>query len=131
MTRVSFLTLDEVLALHADQIERYGGSPGIRDLGLLSSALAMPEASLDEAFLHETLPEMAAAYLFHLVRNHPVVDGNERTGLVAAIAFLAINDLDVTAVPDALFDLVIGVARGAVTKAEVAVFLKRNTRPRA
>jgi death-on-curing protein len=126
---VAFLTLDEVLALHTDQIARYGGRTGVRDLGLLKSALATPAASFDEAYLHETLPEMAAAYLFHIVQNHPFVDGIKRTGLVAAIVFLALNDVEVVAEPDALFDLVMGVARGAVTKAEVAVFLKRNTRP--
>ncbi len=73
---------------------------------------------------------MAAAYLFHLVQHHPFVDANKRTGLIAAIAFLVINAVDLVADPDALFDLVMGVARGAVTKAEVAVFLKQNTRRR-
>lgn len=67
----AFLTLDEVLALHADQIERYGGSGGLRDLGLLESAVAAPRATFGGALLHPTLPEMAAAYLFHLVQNHP------------------------------------------------------------
>ena len=76
-----FLTLDEVLALHADRIARYGGSEGIRDVGLLKSALAAPAATFDGGYLHPTLPEMAAAYLFHLVKNHPFVDGNERVGL--------------------------------------------------
>ncbi|HYQ81440.1 MAG TPA: Fic family protein, partial [Anaeromyxobacteraceae bacterium] len=73
----AFLTLDEVLALHADQIGRYGGSPGLRDLGLLESALAAPRATFGGEHLHGSLPEMAAAYLFHLVRNHPFVDGNK------------------------------------------------------
>ena len=65
-----FLTLDEVLALHADQIRRYGGRRGIRDIELLQSALGTPQATFDGALLHSTLPEMAAAYLFHLVQNH-------------------------------------------------------------
>lgn len=73
---------------------------------------------------------MAAAYLFHLVRNHPFLDGNERTGLIAAIAFLGTNGLSLTADPDSLYRLVIGVADGSVTKAEVAVFLQRNPRGR-
>ncbi|MEX2204933.1 MAG: type II toxin-antitoxin system death-on-curing family toxin [Myxococcota bacterium] len=125
---VVFLTLDEVLALHADQIDRYGGRPGIRDLGLLSSAVATPQASYEKTFLHQTLNEMAAAYLFHLVQNHPFIDGNERTGLIAAIAFLGLNDVSLTADPDALHRVVVGVASGSVTKAEVAVFLQQNTR---
>ena len=65
--KVVFLTLDEVIALHADQIERYGGRPGIRDLGLLQSALGTPSATFEERFLHEGLQEMAAAHLFHIV----------------------------------------------------------------
>ena len=124
-----FLTLDEVLALHVDQLDRYGGAPGIRDLALLESALATPAASYQEEFLHGSLYEMAAAYLFHLIKNHPFVDGNKRVALISTIVFLGFNDLGLTAEPDALANLVIGVADGSVSKAEVAVFLKLNTRP--
>jgi death-on-curing protein len=119
-----FLTLDEVLALHSDQIERYGGAPGVRDLGLLESALASPRATFGGGFLHETLPEMAAAYLYHHVRNHPFLDGNKRTGLAAAIAFLGLNDVWLDGEEDELVDLVGGVAEGRLGKAEAAVYLK-------
>jgi death on curing protein len=122
----TFLTLDEVLALHADQIERYGGSPGLRDLGLLESAVAAPRATFGGTLLHPTLPEMAAAYLFHLVRNHPFVDGNKRIGLAAAIAFLGLNDLWLEAEEDDLVELLVGVAQGRVGKADAAVFLKER-----
>src|SRR4051812_48679311 len=83
-----FLTLESVLHLHARQIELYGGAPGIRDLGLLQSAVAMPEAGFGPVRLHESIEEIAAAYLFHLARNHPFVDGNKRTAAVAMIVFL-------------------------------------------
>jgi death-on-curing protein len=126
----AFLALDEVLALHADQIRRYGGRGGVRDLGLLQAALATPRASYGGGYLHTNVFEMAAAYLFHIVRNHPFVDGNKRTGLMAALAFLGLNDLTLAAAPDALFDLVVGVAEGTSTKAEVAVFLQEHSRPR-
>ena len=125
---VVFLTLDEVLALHADQIERYGGRPGVRDIGLLQSALAMPSATFEGRFLHESLPEMAAAYLFHLVRNHPFIDGNKRTGLVTLLAFLGLNARWLKADPTELERLVGGVAAGKVSKAEVAVFVRRHMR---
>jgi death-on-curing protein len=125
---IEFLTLDEVLALHADQIERYGGRGGVRDLGLLSSAVATPQAAFGDTYLHHTLHEMAAAYLFHLVKNHPFIDGIKRVGLIAALAFLGVNRVEVVADPDALYRLVIGVADGSVTKAEVAVFLQANGR---
>lgn len=82
-----FLTLDEALDIHRDQIQRYGGSSGIRDLGLLQSALAQPQAAFAGQFLHADLIEMAAAYLFHITQNHPFVDGNKRTGTAAALVF--------------------------------------------
>jgi death-on-curing protein len=124
-----FLTLDEVLAVHADQIDRYGGSHGLRDSGLLESALAMPQAWFGGQFLHPTLHEMAAAYLFHVARNHPFVDGNKRTALATSIGFLGLNGLRLTATEDAVVELVLGVASSVVSKARVAVFLEANTEP--
>jgi death-on-curing protein len=121
-----FLTLDEVLSLHAEQVERYGGSTGLRDLGLLESALAAARATFGGEFLHGSLPEMAAAYLFHLVRNHPFVDGNKRAGLAAAFAFLGLNGLWLEADPDELAEQVLGVAGGKTTKADLAVFIHRH-----
>jgi death-on-curing protein len=123
-----FLELDEVLSLHASRIERYGGSYGLRDVGLLRSALAVPQATFDGDFLHGTLYEMAAAYLFHLVRNHPFVDGNKRVALLCALVFLGLNGLSLAAPPDALTALVEGAADGHVSKAEVAVFLQKHAR---
>lgn len=124
-----FLTLEEALALHSDQIARYGGIHGVRDLGLLSSALAAPSSTFDGAFLHPTLIEMAAAYLFHLVKNHPFLDGNKRTGLAAALVFLELHELRVEAPDDELTDLVLGVAEGRVTKAEVRSYLATHLAP--
>jgi death-on-curing protein len=128
--RVEFLTLDDVLSLHAGQIARYGGSPLVRDVGLLESAAATPTATFGGELLHASLEEQAAAYLFHLVKNHPFVDGNKRTGLVAMLAFLGLNGRWLDAPDDDLTDLVLGVAEGRVTKAEVAVFVRRYVRPR-
>jgi death on curing protein len=124
--KVTFLTLDEVLALHADQIDRYGGSGGLRDLARLESALATPRASFDGEFLHGSLPEMAAAYLFHIVQNHPFVDGNKRTGLAVAIAFLGLNGFWLEVDPDGLAQQVLEVARGAVPKAGLAEYIRRH-----
>jgi death-on-curing protein len=121
-----FLTLDEVLGIHACQIRRYGGRPGLRDLGLLQSALAMPETTFAGEFLHGTVFEMAAAYLFHLARNHPFADGNKRTALMSALVFLGLNGQRLDAEPGALYELVDGVAGGRVDKAEVSVFLRGN-----
>jgi death-on-curing protein len=124
-----FLTLDEALYIHADQIRRYGGRSGVRDLGLLSSALAMPAASFGGMRLHTSLGEMAAAYLFHIAQNHPVIDGNRRSALASALAFLWLNGRRLEANDDDLTDLVIGVAAGRVSKAEAAVFIGAHLRP--
>jgi death-on-curing protein len=125
--RAEFLTLDDVLSLHADQITRYGGSPLVRDVGLLESAVAMPAATFGGERLHASLEEQAAAYLFHLVKNHPFVDGNKRTGLMAMLVFLGLNGRRLEAPDDDLTDLVMGVAAGRLTKADVAVFVRRHS----
>jgi death on curing protein len=129
--KVVFLTLDEAIALHADQIERYGGRSGIRDLGLLQSALGVPSATFEGRFLHEGLHEMAAAYLFHVVRNHPFVDGNKRVGLMILLAFLGLNSRRLAANPQDLEHLVPGIAGGRVSRAEAAVFVQEHLRPRS
>ena len=121
-----FLTLDEVLAIHQDQIMRYGGTPGVRDLGLLQSALAQPCATFGGQFLHANLMEMAAAYLFHLVQNHPFIDGNKRVGLVATLVFLEFNGKEIDA-PDAdLENLVLSVAQGQANKTAISSFLQQQ-----
>jgi len=86
-----FLTLDEVLGIHADQIRVYGGASGIRDLARLRSAIAMPATTFDGEYLHPSVFEMAAAYLFHLARNHPFVDGSRRMALMSALVFLGLS----------------------------------------
>lgn len=118
----AFLTIDDVLAIHAHMIDRYGGSHGIRERGLLESAVAMPEATFAGTELHATLHEQAAAYLFHLVMNHPFVDGNKRVALAAALTFLGLNDVVIRATDDELVELVLGVIAGANNKASVAEF---------
>lgn len=126
MTEPVFLTLDEVLAIHSDQIRRYGGATGIRDASLLRSAMGMPEATFEGEFLHGTPFEMAAAYLFHIARNHPFLDGNKRTALMAALVFLGLNGFGLDAAPDTVYAIVDGVAAGNIDKSEVAVFLREN-----
>jgi death-on-curing protein len=121
-----FLSLGEVLEIHRDQLERYGGDPGIRDLGLLQSALGMPAAGFGGRYLHSDLFEMAAAYLFHLVQNHPFVDGNKRTGAVAALVFLSLNDIEIEAEEDEFEEMVLSVAQGRTNKAAATEFFRRN-----
>lgn len=119
-----FLTLDEVVAIHRDQIERYGGSLGVRDWGLLQSAIAMPAATFGGQFLHGDFCEMAAAYLFHLVQNHPFIDGNKRVGAASAIVFLVLNDLELNAGEDEYAELVPSIARGETSKSTIAEYFR-------
>ena len=125
-----FLTLDEALAIHAHQIARYGGALGLRDRRLLESALAMPPATFGGEFLHPSIPEQAAAYLFHLVKNHPFVEGNRRVGLACSLVFLRLNGIRIRATDDDLVDLVTGVAESRRSKADVAVFFRERATPR-
>jgi death on curing protein len=126
----TFLTLDEVIEIHRDMIERYGGSPGIRDQGLLESAVAMAQAGFGEQYLHSTVFEMAAAYLFHIVNNHAFVDGNKRTGAMAAFTFLKLNQISLSAGELKFERLVREAAEGKVGKEKIAEFFQKNTKKR-
>lgn len=124
-----FLTLDEVLEIHEQQILRYGGSAGLRDAAGLESAVATPQATFGGEFLHTSIPAMAAAYLFHLCQNHPFVDGNKRVGANAAIAFLLMNDCEPTFDEDELADLVLSVASGGLSKPGLIEIFESHCRP--
>jgi len=124
-----FLGLDEVVQIHRDQIERYGGHPGIRDMELLQSAVAMPSAGYEKDYLHADILEMAAAYLFHIVRNHPFVDGNKRTGAVAAFVFLMMNGIELHAGEARFEKMVRSVADGKMDKAGVTAFFRKHGEP--
>ncbi len=119
-----FLTVEDVLDIHARQMERYGGVSGIRDVGLLESAVAQPQATFQGQFVHADLFAMAAAYLFHIVRNHPFVDGNKRTGLLSALVFLDINGVAIDRESEALYGLTLAVAEGRADKDEVEKVLR-------
>jgi death-on-curing protein len=123
---VVFLTLDDILESHQNQIETYGGIHGIRDIGLVESAIAQPEASFGGQYLHADLFEMAAAYLYHLVMNHPFVDGNKRVGLEASLIFLEVNDESLIADDEELVDLVLKTTAGQVGKREIAEFFRSH-----
>ena len=124
-----FLSLSEVLEIHQNQVARYGGAAGIRDMELLKSALGIPSATFGGRFLHTDIHEMAAAYLFHLVKDHPFIDGNKRVGAVTALVFLELNGFDFDAPEDDFTEMVLAVTRGELGKADVAVFIRRFTRP--
>ncbi len=123
----TFLDFDHVVRLHRSLIERYGGIDGARDIGLLQSAIAMPQASFGGEYLHADMFEMAAAYLYHIVQNHPFLDGNKRTGAAAAIVFLTINDIDIDIDEEGLVNITLSVATGAAGKDRIAEFFRSHT----
>ena len=120
-----FPTLSEVLLILQDQIRRYGGLYGVRDLALLSSALAMPSATFGGNLLHEDLYDQASAYTFHICQNHPFLDGNKRVALATALVFLDFNGVEVDDPGEELYRLMMGVADGRRTKADIAEAFRR------
>ncbi|OGX27419.1 MAG: death-on-curing protein [Omnitrophica WOR_2 bacterium RIFCSPHIGHO2_01_FULL_48_9] len=119
-----FLTLAEVIGIHANQIELYGGQHGIRDLGLLQSALAQPQASFAGEWLHTGIFHMAAAYAFHICSNHPFLDGNKRAALAAALVFLVMNGQDIKDPKQRLLDAMLDMAKGKLNKEKFAQILR-------
>jgi len=111
-----FLSLPLVLQLHDKQLVRFGGASGIRDEGMLESAIAQPKATFEGQFLHPTVFDQAAAYLFHICQNHPFIDGNKRTALSACLVFLGMNGYKITTPTNNLYDLTIQIAEGKLDK---------------
>ena len=123
---IAFLTLEDVLMLHDDLIRHYGGTPGLRDAGLLEAALAMPQAGFGGKYFHEFPHEMGAAYLIHLVRNHAFIDGNERVALACAILFFKNNRVLYSITEEEAVELVIAAASGQMDKGAVTEFFRKH-----
>lgn len=128
MPEPTFLTLAEVVEIHADQIARYGGQDGVRDFGLLESALAQPEASFGGAWLHPSLYDMAAAYAYHLCQNHPFIDGNKRAALACALVFMELNNVSLSDPKQRLQGAMFSITSGKMSKTEFAQCLKNLPR---
>ena len=122
-----FLSLDEVLEMHQQQIDRYGGSPGIRDSGGLQSALATPQATFGGEYLHSSIPAMAAAYLFHICQNHAFIDGNKRVGAAALFLFLGANGHALSCSEEEETAMVWRAAASEITEAEFVAWVERTT----
>lgn len=119
-----FLTLVEVLEIHKDQIEHYGGDSGVRDLGLLQSAIAQPQATFGRQWLHKDIYAMAAAYAFHIAQNQPFWDGNKRAGLASAIVFLELNGITILDPKEKLHEAIIAIAKRKMDKEGLTEVLK-------
>jgi death-on-curing protein len=121
----NFLSLDDVIELHRLQLANYGGADGIRDQGLLESAVMMPQASFGGEFVHTNLFEMAAAYAFHIAENQPFVDGNKRTALASALIFLDWHNIEINDPNDVLYNAMIDIANRKLDKYGLAKIFEK------
>lgn len=124
MQTPSFLSTSQVIDIHKRLIQKFGGTAGIRDNGLLDSALAQPQATFASELLHPTIHEQAAAYLFHLAMNHPFLDGNKRTAFAVMLTFLNLNSYQLSLSQDQAYNLVIRVVQREISKEELSGFLE-------
>ncbi len=120
-----YLSREDLVGLHKGLILRYGGMQGVRDEGVLESCLAQPKMVVFGVERFPTLIEKAAAYCFFIVRNHPFFDGNKRTGFVAALHFLRMNNLNVRFDEDEAYELIVGVATGEMGVDDLAGVVAR------
>ena len=125
-----FITLVPVLKIHDQLIERYGGRKGIHDLGLLKSAIEMPQAYFNGKYLHRTIFDKAAAYLFHISKNYPFIDGNKRTAGMIAMLFLAVNNITFFIDSDAYEKLILDAFQGRATKKAISKFFRSCKTPK-
>ena len=121
---IEYLTIEQVIELHDEMLKRYGGLPGIRDKNLLWSAIDAPKAAMFGQEMYPSVYEKAAAYLYHLVCNHPFNDANKRTGFAVTLVFLEVNSAKQAFQKEDLENLVIEVAKGKETKERITKFLK-------
>ncbi|MDF2576748.1 MAG: doc [Chlamydiales bacterium] len=119
-----YLSIEEVLEVHDLLIERYGGISGLRDKNLLYSAIETPKVVIYGQEMYPTIFDKAAAYLYHIVCNHPFNDANKRTGSTVTRLFLKVNGIKLSFNPIEYEELVVSVAQGKVTKQEIADFFK-------
>lgn len=117
-----FLNIENILQAHDFSLARTGGAPGVRDMGLLQSALMMPKQQFGGEYLHEGFAGKAAAYLYHVAANHPFIDGNKRTATLAALSFLAVNGIKNLPDQDGLEKVTWAIADSSMTKLELTIW---------
>ncbi len=125
---IRFLTIDDILRIHAIAIEDQGGDPMLRDRGALDSAVAQPKQQFAGEHTHATIPEMAGAYAFHICKNHPFVDGNKRAALAAMLMFLSDNHWTLDATEDQAAGVILRLAAGELDKAQLTEWVEQMSR---
>jgi len=126
MKTIKHIRKNIVLTFHKQLIESYGGLEGLRDEGLLESALAQADITMFGENLHQDIFAMAAAYGYHLCQNHPFLDGNKRLAFVVMDTFLRVNGWEITAEDRAIYSLMLNLAGGQIDKSQLAHWLHDN-----
>lgn len=127
-TEPKWLGVESVLVMHEEQLAEHGGAGGIRDLGLLESALARPRNAW--SYGQSDLVALGALYAAGVMRNHPFIDGNKRTGFLAAYAFLYVNGLEIVADEAEVIVQCLSLAASEIDETEFAAWLRENVQPR-
>ncbi|NJL55753.1 type II toxin-antitoxin system death-on-curing family toxin [bacterium] len=125
---IRYLTLAEVLKLHRRIVEESGGALGLRDVGLLESAVNQPRMTFGEQELYPTLIDKASALCFSMVMNHPFIDGNKRTGHAAMETFLVLNGLEISAPADKQEQIILNLASGELRRDAFTEWLQQNVK---
>ena len=123
----AWVETDIVLAIHEEQLAEHGGADGVRDMGLLESALARPQNLL--AYGKPDLADLAAAYASGIARNHPFVDGNKRTAWVVAETFVELNDAEIAADDASAYEAMLGLAEGRIDEKAFATWMRPQLKP--
>jgi death-on-curing protein len=126
---MNFLTVEQVLEIHAEVIRRHGGDSAVHDLGLVESAVAQPQATFGGEYLNPTLPDMAAALGFSLTSNHGFKDGNKRVGFTAMDVFVRMNGHKIAAPIDESERVIVSVASHAMSREEFSDWVRRHIVP--
>ena len=127
MADIRFLSVDDVLQIQHDTLAVEGGLAGLRDVGLLASAVMMPQQQFDGAYLHDGLAAMAAAYLYHLSQNHAFIDGKKRVAVMSALIFLDVNGVETLPDPKELERIALAVAAGQIQKQTLTEWMRQQT----
>ena len=124
---VKFLTLDDVLHIHRDQIDQMGGDPSLRSKGLLRACISVPSNKIGGHYAHQDIFEMAAAYIFHIIDQRPFTQANQRVAAMSCLYFLYLHQIDLTCSPEDFTQLVRKTSEGKNAKMQIADFLRRNS----
>ena len=127
MNEITFLEFGDIIEIHDIALKKYGGSPGIRDVNLLLSAIYQPQQTFESKFLYDSISKMAAVYAYHIAENQPFIDGNKRTAFAASLVFLKLNSHHLSATNEEVYQLFVDLANKMISKEELFKWFDERT----